>query len=189
MRFHFEDWFSHFIACFVTFLLLAQHCVICWNLIMTRRRQLCGWYSIESSLYMSIWFVKYNIREEILVTENGTRNYVIFNASFLTIYKTVPHWLYIILQTHLLVQSLWFRNYAPIHDVIRLWLAFTLLSIHVDMHSWASIHQAVRRLTARSCQVSKPRDPGLNFPNSYEIRQALGQHRCRDACQICSHLA
>ena len=100
MRFHFEDWFSHFIACFVTFLLLAQHCVICWNLIMTRRRQLCGWYSIESSLYMSIWFVKYNIREEILVTENGTRNYVIFNASFLTIYKTVPHWLYIILQTH-----------------------------------------------------------------------------------------
>ena len=46
------------------------------------------------------------------------------------------------------------------------------------------IHEVVRRLTARSHQVSKSRDLGSEFSNRSEIWQALRQRRCRDACQI-----
>ena len=44
-------------------------------------------------------------------------------------------------------------------------------SIEADMlkFSWASIQQAVRRLTARSSEVSKSRDSGLDFLNRSEI--------------------
>ena len=54
----------------------------------------------------------------------------------------------------------------------------------------ASIHQAEERLTARSLEVSKPRDSSLFFSNSSQIKQAPRQQRCRDACQIserCDH--
>ena len=37
---------------------------------------------------------------------------------------------------------------------------------------------------ARSGEVSKPRDSGLDFSNRFEIWQAPRQQRCRDACQI-----
>ena len=47
---------------------------------------------------------------------------------------------------------------------------------------WASIHYADGRLTARSREVSKPRDSGLNIFHRSEIWQAPRQHRCRDAC-------
>ena len=50
--------------------------------------------------------------------------------------------------------------------------------------SWASIHKAVRRLTARSRKVSKQRDSGLNFSNRSEIWQVPRQRCCRGACQI-----
>ena len=40
------------------------------------------------------------------------------------------------------------------------------------------------RLTAKSREVSKPRDSGLNFSNRSEIWQASRQQGCRDACQI-----
>ena len=55
---------------------------------------------------------------------------------------------------------------------------------------WASIHKAVRRLTARSREVSKPRDSCLDYSNRSEIWQASRQQCCRDACQIweqCHH--
>ena len=48
----------------------------------------------------------------------------------------------------------------------------------------ASIRRAVGRLTARSREVSKPRDSGLNFSNRSEIWQVPRQHCCRGACQI-----
>ena len=51
-------------------------------------------------------------------------------------------------------------------------------------NAWASIHKADGRLTARSREVSKPRDSGLNFSNRSEIWQTPRQHRYRDACQI-----
>ena len=38
--------------------------------------------------------------------------------------------------------------------------------------------------TARSREVSKPRDSGFDFSNCSEIWQASRQHRCRDASQI-----
>ena len=41
-----------------------------------------------------------------------------------------------------------------------------------------------RRLTARSREVSKLRDSDKDFSKRSEIRQAFGQERCRDACQI-----
>ena len=41
-----------------------------------------------------------------------------------------------------------------------------------------------KHLTARSGEVSKPRDSGLDFSNRSEIWQAPRQQRCRDACQI-----
>ena len=47
----------------------------------------------------------------------------------------------------------------------------------------ASIHQAHGRLTARSREVSKPRDSGLDRSNSSKIWQAFRQPRCRNACQ------
>ena len=50
--------------------------------------------------------------------------------------------------------------------------------------SWASTHWAVRRLTTRSREVSKPRDSGLDFSNRSEIWPALRQQRCWDAYQI-----
>ena len=40
------------------------------------------------------------------------------------------------------------------------------------------------RLTARSREVLKPRDAGLDFSNSSAIWQASRQQRCRDASQI-----
>ena len=48
----------------------------------------------------------------------------------------------------------------------------------------ASIHYAVRRLTTRSREVSKPRDSCLDFSNRSEIWQPSRQQCCRDACQI-----
>ena len=50
--------------------------------------------------------------------------------------------------------------------------------------SWASIHEAIGRLTAWSREVSKPPDPGLDFSNRSEIWQAPRQHPCRDACEM-----
>ena len=58
------------------------------------------------------------------------------------------------------------------------------LLVTEDMILRASIHQAVRRLTARSREVSKPRDSGLNFSNRSEIWQVPRQRCCRGACQI-----
>ena len=49
---------------------------------------------------------------------------------------------------------------------------------------WSSIHQTGGRLTARSREVWKPRDSGLNFSNRHGIWQAHRQHCCRDVCQI-----
>ena len=54
----------------------------------------------------------------------------------------------------------------------------------VIMQGLYYIHWADGRLTARSSEVSKPWDSGLNFSNRSEIWQALWQHRCRDACRI-----
>ena len=54
----------------------------------------------------------------------------------------------------------------------------------------ALIHKADGRLTARSREVSKPRDSCLDFSNRSEIWQAPRQQCCRDACQIserCDH--
>ena len=50
--------------------------------------------------------------------------------------------------------------------------------------SWASIHLADRLLTARSREVSKQRDLGLDFINRSEIWQAAQQQRCRDAVKF-----
>ena len=47
-----------------------------------------------------------------------------------------------------------------------------------------SIHQADGRLTARSREVSKPRDWDLEFSNRSEIWIAHRQQCCRDACQM-----
>ena len=40
------------------------------------------------------------------------------------------------------------------------------------------------RLTTRSREVSKPRDAGLGFSNSFDIWQESRQQRYRDACHI-----
>ena len=40
------------------------------------------------------------------------------------------------------------------------------------------------KLTAKSHEVSKPRDSSLDFSNRSDIWQAPRQQRCRDACQI-----
>ena len=53
---------------------------------------------------------------------------------------------------------------------------------HQDIR--ASIHEADGRLTARSQEVSKPRDSGLDFSDRSEIWQAPRQERCRYACHI-----
>ena len=44
-------------------------------------------------------------------------------------------------------------------------------------------HKADGRLTARSREVSKPRESGLNFSNGTEIWQAPRQQRCLDAIE------
>ena len=49
---------------------------------------------------------------------------------------------------------------------------------------WASIYYADGRLTAKSHEVSKPRNSGLDFSNCSKIWQASRQQRCRDTCQI-----
>ena len=46
----------------------------------------------------------------------------------------------------------------------------------------APIHGADEYLTARSREVSKPWDSGLDFSNRSEIWQAHQQHCCRDDC-------
>ena len=46
------------------------------------------------------------------------------------------------------------------------------------------LHLAVRRPTARSREVSKSRDSGLDFFNCSEIWQAPRLQRYRDACKI-----
>ena len=50
--------------------------------------------------------------------------------------------------------------------------------------SSASIHKAVRRLSARSREDSRPRDSGLDFSNRFEIWQAPRRKSCKDACQF-----
>ena len=50
--------------------------------------------------------------------------------------------------------------------------------------SMAFIHLADGRLTARSREVTKPRDSGLDFSNRSAIRRAHRQQSCRYACQI-----
>ena len=54
--------------------------------------------------------------------------------------------------------------------------------------SWASIHSAVRRLTAKSREVSKPRDWMLQWSYRSEIWQAPRQQLCRGTCQISERL-
>ena len=50
-------------------------------------------------------------------------------------------------------------------------------------NSW-DVLWADGRLTARSREVSKPRDSALNLSNRSEIWLAPRQQRCRDTCQI-----
>ena len=57
----------------------------------------------------------------------------------------------------------------------------------IPTSSRASIRNAVRRLTARSREVSKPQDSGLDFSNRSKIWQAPQQQRCWDACHISDH--
>ena len=52
----------------------------------------------------------------------------------------------------------------------------------------ASIHWAVRRLTAKSRKFSKPRDWMLQWSYRSEIWQAPRQQRCRGTCQILERL-
>ena len=63
------------------------------------------------------------------------------------------------------------------------WLCHTS-ELFCDFTTPASIYLAVRRLTARSREVSKPRDLGLDFFNHFEIGQAPRQQCRRDAWQI-----
>ena len=49
---------------------------------------------------------------------------------------------------------------------------------------WTSIHLADGRLTARSPEVSKPRDSCFGLSKRFEIWHAPLQQCCRDACQI-----
>ena len=75
----------------------------------------------------------------------------------------------------------------PLENKFTRWLAHSPLLFACQNstdRNWASIHQAVRRLTARSREVSKPRDSGLNFSNRSEIWQVPRQRYCRGACQI-----
>ena len=56
--------------------------------------------------------------------------------------------------------------------------------------TWASIHKADGRLTARTREVSKPQESASNFFNRFDIWQTPRQQRCRDACRIakrCDH--
>ena len=46
------------------------------------------------------------------------------------------------------------------------------------------IYLSASVLIARSREVSKTRDSGLDFSNRFEISQAPRQQRCRDTCQI-----
>ena len=50
--------------------------------------------------------------------------------------------------------------------------------------NWAHSQYLKRRLSVRSCKVSKPRDLYLEFSDRYEIWQALRQQCCRCAFQI-----
>ena len=67
----------------------------------------------------------------------------------------------------------------------------TLLATMEFVHFWsnsslgtrASIYWADERLTARSREVSKPWDVGLDFSNRPEIWQVPRQHRCRITSQ------
>ena len=55
---------------------------------------------------------------------------------------------------------------------------------HCNVKLWHGGVITSGRLTARSREVSKPRDSSLDFFNCSEIWQAPRQQRCRDACQI-----
>ena len=67
-------------------------------------------------------------------------------------------------------------------------LSGTGARITIIPYTRASIHYADGRLSARSREVSKSRDLGLNFSNRFEIWLAPRQHRCWDACQISERL-
>ena len=68
-------------------------------------------------------------------------------------------------------------------EAVRTSLAHVLVQPMFSAKSRALIHEADGRLTARSRQVSKPRDSSLDFSNRSEIWQAHRQQRCRDARQ------
>ena len=58
-----------------------------------------------------------------------------------------------------------------------------VVNVGASTRSRVSIHLAIRRLTARSREVSKPPYSVLDFSNRSEIRQEPRQQRCRDSCQ------
>ena len=49
---------------------------------------------------------------------------------------------------------------------------------------WAPFQYLIRRLIVRSHEDRKPQDWQFKLSHRFEIRQALGQQCCRDACQI-----
>ena len=68
------------------------------------------------------------------------------------------------------------------HPILHLQVQDTDLHLGLVRSFRASIHKADRHLTARSHEVPKLRDSGLDCSNRYEIWQAPRQ-RHRDACQ------
>ena len=51
-------------------------------------------------------------------------------------------------------------------------------------HDNQGIYSLTGHLTARSREVSKPRDSSLDFSNRSDLWQTPRQRRCRDACEI-----
>ena len=84
----------------------------------------------------------------------------------------------------ILTQENWFEIVVWVEEAILYLPTRVVNGVHLSHFSGPLFTLAVRRLTARSREVSKPRDPGWDLSYSCEICHALRQHGCRGASQI-----
>ena len=75
---------------------------------------------------------------------------------------------------------------VPVKQPWRIWVnrLYEPTAVHASVTTAKPSIKPCTYFTARSREVSKPRDSGLNFSNRSEIWQVPRQRCCRGACQI-----
>ena len=143
---------------------------------------------------MGLHLVHGCIVKSLTATQSFCKIYIFDSILFIFEFDGGPIRRNVTMHTKKIWGEMRFVKPIPIYDtLIRLVKRCRRRLVMTESHAWprdcrASVHQAVRRLTAKSREVSKPRDWMLQWSYRSEIWQAPRQQRCRGTCQISERL-